>query len=237
MTQIDDHFAKFPTAGGGSPLAHKLRGGYGIDRLAPMHTNGKPTPIRALQSGYLKWRHDGYNGADIHGANGVITEQKEIRNPIRPGVDRHVKQDEIIGYVGMHREGEDKAPHDGARWPGGRGTPAQAQAYVTRLEKAAAKKIAAKKKAAEKRAAAAKAAAAKRARKAEVKRIAAHLNTLAKTLKLPTTAAVYNGIPGPLYYRLEQKYGRKYGLYDGKVTGVNNAATRKVDAHLATLTR
>jgi hypothetical protein len=227
MSQIKDYNSKYRTAAGGSAAAHSARGSYGIDRLAPMQTGGKSTPIRALQSGALVFRHDAYNTADIHGAHGVVTEQKEIRSPI--GGNRHVEQGEVIGYVGLHRENQNKSPHDGARWPGGCGTPAQAQAYITKLERAAAARA--------KRARAAKAAAAKKARRAEVKRIAAELNRLAKSLRLPKTAAAYNGIPGSFYYRLEQKYGRAHGLYTGRVTGINNTATKKVDAYLAEHTK
>ncbi|MDE2100155.1 MAG: hypothetical protein KGL39_23065 [Patescibacteria group bacterium] len=227
MPQIRDFNRKYKTAAGGSARDHVRRGSYGIDRLAPLRTDGHPTPVFALQDGTLHLLHDRYNTAEILGAHGVITEQKELLDYV--GGPRHVKQGEIIGHVGLERDGQRKAPHDGARWPGGRGTPAQAQAYVAKLAKA---------RAARERAAARAAAAQwKAARLAEVKRIASFLNGRSQYLGSPKTAASRNGIPGPLYYRLEQKYGRLKGLYDGPVNGINNAATRKVEAHLAELTK
>jgi hypothetical protein len=230
MAQIVDYLKKrgYPLVPWNSAAWHRANGSHGEDRRAPLETGGLPTRLPAVMSGTAHALHDAYNTVEIHGKYGVIAELKENLR-LLGSFPRKVEQGEHIALVGLLRGGVRRSPHQSARWVDEHGvwhngTLGQAAAYVKRREAADARKARAK--------AAAAAKAKRAARKAEVKRIAKYLNRHARALRRPKTAASVNGIPGPLFYSLEQAWGRANGMYSGKVTGVNSASTKKVDAYL-----
>jgi hypothetical protein len=235
VEQIVDYLkkARYPLVPWNSAAWHRANGSHGEDRRAPLETAGHDTRIAAVMSGTAYALHDMFNTIEIHGKYSVVAELKENKSLIG-NYPRRVKQGEAISTVGLLRGGTKRSPHQGFRWldehgKWNYGTLAQAAAYVKRREVADAKKAKAK--------AAAAAKAKRAARRAEVKRIAKYLNSHARVLRLPKTAASGNGIPGPYYYRLEQAFGRANGLYTGKVTGINSASTKKIDVYLAEQTK